>query len=72
MQLPPHKCLTAGQVSARWGLPVEKVWRWLRTGRLPAQRLGHVYLISVADVLEIEARGGIPRRDAIMPISLHR
>jgi excisionase family DNA binding protein len=31
--------LTAQEVAERYSVTVETVWRWIRTGRLPAMRL---------------------------------
>jgi len=70
MQLSPHRYLTPTQLADRWQCDIVKVWRWLRVGRLPGTRLGHVWLIDLADVLEIERVGGLLRRDAISPVSL--
>lgn len=42
--------LTLPQAAALLGVTREGVWKMVKTGRLPATRVGHVWLVSRFDV----------------------
>lgn len=43
------------QVAQRYGVKVITVWDWIRRKQLPAMKIGKLYRISEADLMEFEA-----------------
>ena len=61
--------LTVPEVATRLGLDPETVLRWIRSGMLPAQRIGTQHLIDERDLqpFEGEGRGWIPQEWRTFP-----
>jgi len=54
-----EKMMTPQEVAERYSVTVESVWRWIRTGRLPAMRLTkRNYRIRPADLVAFERGEG--------------
>lgn len=54
----PQRLLSADELAARWGVAVAHVYTLVRTGRLPAVRLGKYVRFSRAAIDEFERQGG--------------
>ena len=59
--------LSVLQVSVVMGVSRQTVWRWIRSGRLPARVIGHTYVVAQSNVermvkvrKELEALGNHP------------
>lgn len=48
------KFYTCEDIAARYGVPLATVWRWVRSGKLPAIRPGKEYRIRETDLLDFE------------------
>lgn len=47
--------LTCKEVASRYGVSTETVWRWIRSGKLPAVLIGgRNYRVRLEDLQEIE------------------
>ncbi len=55
------RLLSIQEVALRIGSHATSVRHWVRTGRIPAVRLGHVYRVRTSDVDQILS-SGIPAR----------
>lgn len=54
------------QAAEQYGLHVETIRRWIRTGTLRAQRIGRVYVVDERDLRRVMAdppKGGRPRKE---------
>jgi len=62
--MPPVEALTLHEAADRLGVHYMTVYRWVRTGRLPAHRSGVEWRVDPADVEQAGRRGSEPRDDA--------
>ena len=62
--MPPVEALTLHEAADRLGVHYMTVYRWVRTGRLPAHRSGVEWRVDPADVEQARRRGSEPRDDA--------
>lgn len=55
-------CYTPEEIAARYSVTKQTVWSWLRSGVLPAIRVGRIYRIRPCDIETFEtnqlAKGG--------------
>jgi len=61
--MPPVEALTLHEAADRLGVHYMTVYRWVRTGRLPAHRSGVEWRVDAADVEQAGRRGREPRAD---------
>ncbi len=50
--------LTQAQAMRMTGISQPTIWRWIKTGLLPAQKVGHTTLVRIEDLLSV-----VPRND---------
>ena len=56
--------ITVPEAARRLGKNPETVRRWIREGKLPAQRIGTQHLIAEADLDDVEADEQLPMPEA--------
>jgi excisionase family DNA binding protein len=58
--------LTTNEVAERLGVTVQRIHALIKSGRLPAQKMGRDYFIQEEDLRLVEERkSGRPRKEAV-------
>jgi excisionase family DNA binding protein len=66
MKMPTENLLTVREAAEKLGVKIAMVNRYCKTGRLPATKLGHQYVIESKDLKEfakIDRRVGRPKSE---------
>lgn len=69
------KVFSSAEVASLTGLHIETVREYLRSGRLPAKRIGRTYVVFEGDLrrwMAIERKPGRPRKDDSLRARLAR
>jgi excisionase family DNA binding protein len=53
-----HELLTSAEVAARLRLSRRTIWRWCRSGQLPAAKVGHQWRVAQRDLEDFIRRYG--------------
>lgn len=48
------RCMSPEEVAKIYGVSRQTVWRWIRTGKLSAVRIGGAYYIRTTDLEDME------------------
>lgn len=51
-----QKLFTCSEIAERYSIQLDTVWGWIRSGELPAVRIGRMYRVRGADLLAFEEK----------------